>query len=56
MKGIAGGQRKHTPLGYLRIYQNNEKIIFVPTSEDILPIMDTIVHFNNILKEIQEDI
>lgn len=40
----------------LRIYQNNEKIIFVPTSEDILPIMDTIVHFNNILKEIQEDI
>ena len=40
----------------LRIYQNNERVVFNPTPEDILPIMDKMVHFDKILKEVQEDI
>ena len=33
----------------LRLYQNDEVIIHNPTAEDILPIMDKIVHLNKIL-------
>lgn len=33
----------------LRIYQNDEIIIFNPTAEDILPIMDKIVHLDKLL-------
>lgn len=33
----------------LRIYQNDEVIVHYPTAEDILPIMDKIVHLNKIL-------
>ena len=40
----------------LRIYQNNERLIHNPTPEDILPIMDKIVHCDKVLQEVQEDI
>ena len=36
----------------LRIYQNNEVLVFNPTVEDIAPIMDKIVHFSNILENL----
>lgn len=36
----------------LRIYQNNEILVHNPTAEDILPIMDKIVHLNKILERI----
>lgn len=38
----------------LRLYQNNEIIFHDPTAEDILPIMDKIISFDKILKQIQE--
>lgn len=38
----------------LRIYQNDEVIIHNPTAEDILPIMDKIIHLNKILEDIEE--
>lgn len=34
----------------LRIYQNDEVFIHTPTAEDILPIMDKIIHLNKILE------
>jgi hypothetical protein len=37
----------------LRIYQNDEVEIFNPTAEDILPIMDKIIHLNKILENIE---
>lgn len=37
----------------LRIYQNDEIIIHNPTAEDILPIMDKIVHLNKILENVE---
>jgi len=36
----------------LRIYQNDEILYDKPTAEDILPIMDHIVHLNKILEKI----
>lgn len=36
----------------LRIYQNNEVLCFNPTAEDIVPIMDKIVHLNKMLEQI----
>lgn len=33
----------------LRLYQNDEVIVHNPTAEDILPIMDKIIHLNKIL-------
>ena len=33
----------------LRIYQNDEILVHNPTAEDIVPIMDKIVHLNNIM-------
>jgi hypothetical protein len=35
----------------LRIYQNDEVIFHNPTAEDIVPIMDKIVHLNKILEQ-----
>lgn len=35
----------------LRIYQNDEVVCHYPTAEDILPIMDKIVHFNKLLEQ-----
>lgn len=37
----------------LRIYQNNEIIVYNPTAEDILPIMDKIVSFDKILTKMK---
>ena len=36
----------------LRIYQSNEIIIHNPTAEDILPIMDKIVHLNKLIESV----
>lgn len=38
----------------LRIYQNNDIVIFNPTAEDILPIMDTIIKFDKIINKLRE--
>ncbi len=35
----------------LRIYQNDEVVCHYPTAEDILPIMDKIVHLNKLLEQ-----
>lgn len=37
----------------LRIYQNDEILVHNPTAEDILPIMDKIVHLNKILENME---
>lgn len=39
----------------LRIYQNNEKMIFNPTAEDIGPIIDRIIISDRIIKRIKEE-
>ena len=41
----------------LRLYQNDEVIIDEPTAEDIVPIMDKIIHFDKLLekRELEED-
>ena len=36
----------------LRIYQNNEVIVHNPTAEDIVPIMDKIVHLNKLFERL----
>ena len=36
----------------LRIYQNDQILYHNPTAEDIVPIMDKIVHLNNLLEKI----
>jgi len=36
-----------------RIYQNDDILVANPTAEDILPIMDKIVHLDNILVQIE---
>lgn len=40
----------------LRIYQNDEVIVHHPTAEDILPIMDKIVHLDKILEKYDEGV
>ena len=37
----------------LRIYQNDDVMVHNPTAEDILPIMDKIVHLNKLLENIE---
>ena len=39
----------------LRIYQNDEILYHNPTAEDILPIMDKIVHLNKILEKMDNE-
>lgn len=39
----------------LRVYKNDDVLIIEPTAEDILPIMDKIVHINKILDKIDEE-
>lgn len=39
----------------LRIYQNDEIIFHNPIAEDIVPIMDKIVHLNNLLEKIEKE-
>lgn len=38
----------------LRLYQNDEIIVFSPNVDDILPIMDKIVSFDKIIEKIKE--
>ena len=40
----------------LRVYKNDEILVHNPTAEDILPIMDKIVHLNNLLEKIDEEV
>lgn len=37
----------------LRVYQNDDILVHNPTAEDILPIMDKIVHLNKLLENIE---
>lgn len=37
----------------LRLYQNDEKIIFTPTAEDIFPIMDKIITADKIISKVK---
>ena len=37
----------------LRIYQNDEILVYEPTAEDILPLMDKIVHVDKMLEKIE---
>ena len=39
----------------LRIYQNDEILYHNPMAEDIVPIMDKIVHFNELLEKIDDE-
>ena len=39
----------------LRIYQNDEILYHNPTAEDILPIMDKIVHLNKLLEKMDNE-
>lgn len=39
----------------LRIYQNDEILYHNPTAEDILPIMDKIVHLNKLLEQMEKE-
>lgn len=39
----------------LRIYQNDDILICNPTAEDIVPIIDKIVHLNKILEKIETE-
>ena len=40
----------------LRIYQNDEVLYHNPKADEILPIMDKIVHLNKILEKIDEEV
>ena len=40
----------------LRIYQNDEILYHKPTAEDILPIMDQIVHLDKMLSKMEEEV
>ena len=38
----------------LRIYQNDDVIVHNPTAEDILPVMDKIVHLDKVLMNLEK--
>lgn len=40
----------------LRIYQNDEILYHNPTAEDIAPIMDTIIHSDKMIREMNEEV
>lgn len=40
----------------LRIYQNDEILFHNPTAEEILPIMDHIVHLNKLLEKLESEV
>lgn len=40
----------------LRIYQNDEILYHNPTAEDILPIMDKIIHFDKLLAKAEQEV
>lgn len=39
----------------LRVYKNDEVLIHNPTAEDIVPIIDKIIHFNKLLEKIDDE-
>lgn len=39
----------------LRVYKNDEVLVHKPTAEDILPIMDKIKHFNELMEMINDE-
>ena len=39
----------------LRVYKNDEVLVHKPTVEDILPIMDKIIHLDKLLQKIDEE-
>ena len=39
----------------LRVYKNDEVLVHNPTAEDILPIMDKIIHPDKLLEQIEEE-
>ena len=39
----------------LRIYQHNEILLHEPAADEILPIMDKIISFDKVLKQIKEE-
>lgn len=39
----------------LRIYKNDDVLYFNPTAEDILPIMDKIIHLNKLLAKLDKE-
>ena len=39
----------------LRVYKHDEVLVHNPTAEDILPIMDKIVHLDKLLEQIEEE-
>ena len=39
----------------LRLYQNDEVIIHNPTADEIVPIMDTIVHLDKLLEKLENE-
>lgn len=39
----------------LRIYQNDEVLYHNPTAEDIVPIMDKIIHFDKLLEKLDKE-
>ena len=40
----------------LRIYQNDEILCHEPTAEEIVPIMDKIIHFNKLLESLESEV
>ena len=40
----------------LRVYKNDEVLVHKPTAEDILPIIDKIVHLNNLTEKLDEEV
>ena len=40
----------------LRIYQNDDILVHYPTAEDIVPIMDKIVHSDKLLNSLDEEV
>ena len=40
----------------LRIYQNDDILVHYPTAEDIVPIMDKIVHLDKLLNSLDEEV
>ena len=39
----------------LRVYKNDEVLVHNPTAEDILPIMDKIIHFDKLFAKMEEE-
>ena len=40
----------------LRVYKNDEVLVHNPTAEDIIPVMDKIVHLNKLLEKLDEEV